>query len=324
MRVSLITTVLNEEKMIGEFLNSVFNQTRLPDEIIIVDAASTDSTVSIIQSSKYPLSSEASKIQNYNLKFKVFIKPGNRAVGRNEAIKHATGDIIVCTDGDCVLDKDWVKNIIKPFTDKKVDVVAGYYSAKPNSIFQKCLVPYVLVMEDKINPHTFLPASRSMAFRKKVWDEVGGFPEDFSSNEDFVFANKIKRQDYNIVIAKDAVVYWRPRKNLKEAIIMFFQFAYGDMEAGIIRLRVKILFIRYFLGIFIFIFALFSRSFFVIEIIILSITAYFIWSIIKNYRYVKDIRACYVLPMLQLSSDAAVISGTIGGGIKRWGTHKKQ
>ena len=50
MRVSVIATVLNEGPSIRVLLDSVLNQTRAPDEVIIVDGGSTDDTVQIIES----------------------------------------------------------------------------------------------------------------------------------------------------------------------------------------------------------------------------------------------------------------------------------
>ena len=170
MKVSFITTVYNEENTIVQLLDSLSKQSRMPDEIIIVDGMSTDGTVD--------------KIKNYNSKFKIIQKKGNRAVGRNEAIKSSSGDVIVCSDAGCLLDKDWVKNIIEPFKNKEINVVAGYYKGLPQNIFQKCIVPYVLMMPDRVHPKNFLPATRSIAFRKSIWEKVGGFPEKFSHNED--------------------------------------------------------------------------------------------------------------------------------------------
>ena len=47
--VSIITTILNEEDNISDFLNSILNQTISPDEVIIVDGGSKDGTWSYLQ-----------------------------------------------------------------------------------------------------------------------------------------------------------------------------------------------------------------------------------------------------------------------------------
>ncbi|QQG40485.1 MAG: glycosyltransferase [Candidatus Levyibacteriota bacterium] len=311
MKISFISTVYNEEKTIGWMLESLAKQTRMPDEMIIVDGDSTDSTLSVIFNFQFSIFNQNTK--NKFSKIKILTKKGNRAVGRNEAIRNATGDIIVCSDAGCQLDKDWVKNIVKPFENPKVDVVAGYYAAKPQSIFQKCLVPYVLVMPDKIDPKNFLPASRTMAFRKSIWEKVGGFPERYSHNEDYVFAKKLKHIGVNIVFAKDAIVYWMPRKNLKQAFIMFFRFAFGDAEARIFRPKVFLIFVRY-LFVFFLIFLLIGFQLYAIRYTLYAMfLLYVTWSVWKNYKYVADWRAIVILPILQITADIAVILGTIWG-----------
>ena len=50
MKSSFITTVFNEENNIEAFIDSVLNQTKSPDEIIIVDGGSTDKTLEILKS----------------------------------------------------------------------------------------------------------------------------------------------------------------------------------------------------------------------------------------------------------------------------------
>lgn len=310
MKVSFITTVYNEETTISALLESVFKQSKLPDEIIIVDGGSSDRTVTKIKSEKL-------KIKNYDGKFKIIVKKGNRAVGRNEAIGNASNEIIVCSDAGCILDKNWVKNIIEPFNDPKVDVVAGYYKGKPKNIFQKCLVPYVLVTEDKLNPAEFLPATRSMAFKKSVWKKVGGFDEKYSHNEDYVFAQKLKKTGTNIIFEGNAVVYWIPRKNIKDAFIMFFRFAVGDSEAKILRLKVALIFTRYLIGAYLLFFGVIEKSYLLLYGTLISIALYLAWSVFKNYKYVNNYKAILFLPILQFVSDAAVLLGTSMGFLKR-------
>ena len=50
MKISIVIPVFNVEKYIGECLESVINQTRKPDEVIIVDDSSTDDSAEICKS----------------------------------------------------------------------------------------------------------------------------------------------------------------------------------------------------------------------------------------------------------------------------------
>lgn len=320
MKISFVATVFNEEKTVVSLLDSLFKQTKMPDEIVIVDGGSRDGTVSTI--SEFTSEESKSKLShhprwvNKKIKFIALIKKGNRAVGRNEAIKNATGDIIVCSDAGCILDKDWVKNITEPFKVQKTDIVAGYYKGIAKTIFQKCLIPYVLVMEDKVDPENFLPASRSMAFKKLIWERVGGFPEDLSHNEDYAFANKLKEINARMVFEKDAIVYWTPRENLKEAFIMFFRFALGDVESGIVRPKVILLFSRYLTGLGLVVSFLVLKLPLIVNTLLIILVFYIAWSILKNFKYVSHWEAIIYLPLLQLTSDIAVLLGTSWGLLK--------
>lgn len=320
MRVAFITTVLNEEKNILSLLKSVLSQTRRPDEVIIVDGESKDNTLAIIHKWASKIRSE-----DFRKKVKVFIKKGNRSLGRNEAIKRTSCEIIACSDSGCVLDKNWLRNIRKSFQRKNVEVVAGYYKGLTKSVFEKSLLPYVLVMPDKVKTDNFLPATRSMAFKKDTWERVGGFPQNLSNNEDYVFARKLRKIGAKIVFRKNALVYYKPRQNIVEAFLMFFRFAKGDSEAGILRPKVVLIFIRYAILVWFLIYAYSIKLFFILEVIFYILILYVIWAIWKNYRYVNDREAFLFLPLIQITSDIAVILGTTTGFLKEvWDTQKKR
>lgn len=330
---SLILTVYNEEKTIERFLESILKQSVLPSEVVIVDGGSSDQTALKVKSEKLRF-----KKKNIDLIFKV--KVGNRSVGRNEAIRLARSDIILITDAGCELDKNWVREISRPFgkvesfdyaqsrfdrdQDGGVDVVAGYYKGKAETAFEKALIPYVLVMPDRVDPQTFLPATRSMAIRKKVWQEAGRFDEKYSHNEDYVFANHLKDIGARIVFQKSAVVYWYPRSTMSAAYHMFWRFAYGDLEAGILRRKVIFIFVRYIVAIVGLLYCFIAISDVLLTTCyILLTTSYIVWAVAKNYTYVRDMRGALWLPVLQIISDVAVISGTIQGGVKRrWDIQK--
>jgi glycosyltransferase involved in cell wall biosynthesis len=310
LKTTFIVTVFNEEQTIVKLLDSLYQQTQKPDEIVIVDGGSTDNTFSKINSYK-------PKRGNIKIPLKVRIKKGNRSVGRNEAIRLASNEIIFCSDSGNILDKNWIKYLTKPFIDNSVDVVAGYYKGKASNVFQKAVIPYALVMPDKVHPENFLPATRSVAFTKAIWKKVGKFDESLSHNEDYIFARKLKKTGAKIVFQKDAIVYWIPRNNLKQTFIMFWRFAFGDAEAGAFRDNVLLLFARYFFGCYFLLLCGLYKSLSGLLVAFIFVVLYIIWSITKNFRYVNDKKAFVILPILQFTADTAVLSGTVLGCIKK-------
>lgn len=309
LKISFITTVLNESKTIEALLESLLTQTKMPDEIVIVDGGSSDDTIEKIKKEKL-------KFKNVK-DFKVLVKKGNRASGRNEAIEKASGKIILCSDSGCILDKNWIKNISEPFFNSKIDIVSGFYLPITNNTFQKCLASYTCVMESNVDPNNYLPSSRSIAFKKSAWEKVRGYPERFDTCEDLIFAKKMKKENLVFKFSKDALVYWPQRKNLLEAFKQFFNYAEGDGEGLYFRFQTPFLFARYILGFVLLIFVMRSRLVNLEIAFLFLFFLYLFWSIVKNYKYVKKIDAFFILPTLQLISDIAVLSGTTTGMIKR-------
>jgi len=303
MTVSLIVTILNEQKYILSLLNSFLSLSVKPDEIIIVDGGSTDQTVQLIKSWQ----------KENKLKLVLLQKKGNRSVGRNLAISKAKNDWIAITDAGCTLQKEWLAQLI--WSSKGSDVVAGYYVGRFKTNFQQAVIPYALVMPDRVDKNIFLPATRSMMIKKSVWQKIGGFDENLSDNEDYDFAIKIKKAGYKIKFAAKAMVEWIPRSNFLSFLKMIYRFAKGDTYALIFRPKVLLIFVRYLLAILITLgISLFSLKA-AIALIVIGLIAYSLWAIKKNYLYVKD--GWYFLPLLQIGSDLAVMMGSFLGLVQK-------
>ncbi len=208
MKVSLICTVKNEEDNIRQFMNSIIHQTRKPDEFIIVDGGSTDNTYNILK--------EYAKKYKW---IKVYqVKGANISEGRNYAIKRSKYDIIAVCDAGTKYKKDWLEKLVAGFNGQ---VSFGIDKPLAKTKFQKILGRKLC--------HKFKEgSSRNMIFLKKIWEEVGGYPEDLFIGEDSVFDEKIKRKGYKISIVKDAVCYWQMRKNIKELKKQFYNYGFWD------------------------------------------------------------------------------------------------
>src|SRR5258705_12845087 len=118
--ISLIATVLNEGESIHRLMRSLVTQTRLPDEIVIVDGGSHDNTVAIIQS------------YADRLLLRVLVEPGcNISQGRNRAIAAAQGDVIAVTDAGVEVAPDWLEKITCPLVeDTSCHVVGGFFNVE--------------------------------------------------------------------------------------------------------------------------------------------------------------------------------------------------
>jgi len=305
-QVTIVVTVLNEIRDISLLLQALFEQTVSPHEIIIVDGGSIDGTFEFLK-----------KTERTNTSLKVISRQGNISQGRNAGIRLAKTEWIACTDAGCIPKKNWLSELLKAAESDnssrgtQPDVVAGYYFGLPTTAFESAVVPFVLVQPDQFDPNTFLPATRSMLFRKNVWETIGGFREDLEVSEDYVFAQQVKKYGFKMVATSKALVGWRPRSNLQAFVRMVYQQARYDELGGVRRRKVDLLFARYLVGLLLLATAMMLHSKQLLFFMVLVVFAYLFWSIYKHKSHVP--KGWVWLPVLQLSSDVAVLLGTSSG-----------
>ncbi len=225
MPVSLIATVRNEEETIADLLDSILEQTRRPDEVVINDGGCTDRTMEIVEGyrQRLPLRTTAGG--------------ENISQGRNRAIRAAASPFIACTDAGLRLDRRWLEEIVSPLERGEAGLVAGFFRAAPHSPFERILGAVNYPRLEEIEPARFLPAGQSLAFRREVWEAVGGFPEDLPYCEDLVFARRAQRMGFRQAFAPAAVVHFRPRSSFPALFRQYRNYAYGDGLAGLWSLR---------------------------------------------------------------------------------------
>jgi len=235
MPVTLVATVLNEGESIRRLVDSIAAQQRPPDEVILCDGGSTDNTVSVL------------KEYAGRLPLRVIEKAGaNISQGRNAAIQAATHDLIAVTDAGVRLEADWLGKIIAPMENEpQVSVVSGFFQSDPHTAFEIALGATTLPEVGEINPATFLPSSRSVAFRRWAWEAVGGYPEWLDFCEDLILDFRLKAAFGAFAFAPDAVAHFRPRQTLGAFMRQYFQYARGDGKAGLYFRRHMIRYLTY-------------------------------------------------------------------------------
>jgi glycosyltransferase involved in cell wall biosynthesis len=239
LKVSLITTVLNEVELLDSWLESIHRQTRQPDEIVIVDAGSSDGTIERLESL------EASQ----TLPVRLFVVPGaNISQGRNKAIEEARNDVIAATDAGTLLDENWLERLVQPLSDVTIDVSSGFYRPAGRNDFERVLASVIVPRLSEIDPETFLPSSRSVAFRREAWRSVDGYPEWLLVVEDLVFDMDLRKTGANFVFVPDAIASWYPRPTLKSFFKQYRNYARGDGHARILGRRHIARYSAYFWG----------------------------------------------------------------------------
>lgn len=221
--VSIVMTVLNVESTIKECLESLvsLDYPKVRYEIVIVDGISKDRTKEIIM--KFAEMHDNPKINFYE-------KAGSIGTGRNEALRFAKGDFIAITDGDMVVDKAWLKELMAAF-DEGVAGVGGPNNNADDDPLTKCLSsldiqgpsndvvpmfsenPYSREFTSKTDIYTTV--CRNTCYRKSVLEEVGGFDETLIGAEDPELNMKILKKGYSLGYTPKAVVYHHHRSTLK-------------------------------------------------------------------------------------------------------------
>ena len=329
MNISVCITVLNEEGSIGKLLASLAQQTKKADEIIVVDGGSQDKTVEIIK-----------HYQKKDRSIKLLKEKCSRARGRNLAVEMARNEVIAMTDAGCVARRDWLEKITEPLfhlggakayprgvcMDSSeaevrntprgctggVDVVAGFYKMVAKNSMQEAMKAFLGILPQKFDVD-FLPSTRSVAFRKFIWEEVGGFEEKQKNTaEDTFFNYKFLKMNKKISRVKDAIVEWGMPGSIYEVGRKIYEYARGDAKTkifffpgkGLASHNIKAIFVilRYLLGLILLILGISQPVLLVILVIL------FLLYLFRAFR-----KAGLWGIILQIISDIAVMSGFASG-----------
>jgi glycosyltransferase involved in cell wall biosynthesis len=222
VKVSLCLTTYNDAEKIPAFMAAINQQTRPPDEMIVVDGGSTDETPRLF--SKW-----VRVVVNDTCNIAHCASPVAR--GRNHAIRLATGEVIVVTNVDCVPDRFWIERLVDPFTHW-AQVVGGMVESGAQTKFERLSAKIILPAAEGL---AYDPSSRNIAFRKGMWKDIGGYPELTLTAEDTFFNHKLREWGVKFYFVPDAIVTWRPRPNMRDLLKQVYRYSKGDAICGLNR-----------------------------------------------------------------------------------------
>jgi glycosyltransferase involved in cell wall biosynthesis len=306
MKVSLVTTVKNEAATAPGLIRSIVEQSRRPNEWLVVDGGSTDGTVEIF-------AAEPSCT--------VFSEDGNIARGRNAGVDRAQGSVIAVIDGGCAAAPDWLERLVAPLESGAADIAAGTTSPRIERPFEAA--QWVLLDQfghPRLGILKSAVSSRSLAFSRRAWERCP-YPEWLDHSEDTWLVEQWRRLDLRMTRVPDAVVQWCLRPTLASWIRQHDRYMRGQGQAGLYGPRhlTRMLFYAVLL-------ALVGGGVLSPGLLLASAAAWGVYAVATLVRFPGAtagrafgfrIATLAWLPVMLLTMDAAKITGYLGGRIDR-------
>jgi glycosyltransferase involved in cell wall biosynthesis len=209
--VSVIIPIYNGESDLPELLKCLRSQTYPPDrvEYLLVDNGSSDRTLEILQSQPQIQALRETEIQS-------------SYAARNTGIRAAKGSIIAFTDADCRPSPEWLTELVQPFVEPIVGLVAGEIKALPgHTLLERYADRHETLSQKHTLAHSFCPYGQTanLAVRREIFAEVGLFRPYLTTGGDADLCWRILRQEntsWELKFAAAAIVQHRHRTTLEE------------------------------------------------------------------------------------------------------------
>ncbi len=208
--VSVIIPTYNRSDMVCECVESIFNSTYSNLEMIVVDNCSTDDTCQAIR-------------KHWGDRVKLIELEENlmAAGGRNEGIKHATGDYLLFVDNDNIVEADMIELLVEAmegddsiglvgplsinrYRDNTIWLASGdyqFFSSRPKTLHSGCR-PEDVPLKKR---YSTCYSPNIMMVRRAAMDAVGGFDRSyFAMYEEADLGYRIKNAGYTEYIITDA------------------------------------------------------------------------------------------------------------------------
>lgn len=226
--VSIVIPTKNNGNILEKCLYSIqnLNYPKEEVEVIIVDGHSTDDTVEV--ATRHGC--------------KVFYESvGTIGGARNIGVENSNGKYIVFTDSDCVVEPDWLRELIAPLKNTNAVSVGGpNITPEDDTEFAKC-AGNALSFLSRVGPRygfysedvreIYHNPTCNSAYRNEVFREVGGFNPRLITCDDEELDYRIRKRGYKILFTPKAKVLHYRRPTWKRFMKMAYNYGIGRMQA---------------------------------------------------------------------------------------------
>lgn len=226
-KISVIIPVKGEWPHLEACLSSILNSNYLNFDIIVVDDG---------------LSGEAIlSLEKYKGKIGILTSGGKGpSYARDLAVKNTDAEFIAFTDSDCIVDKDWLINLLAGFKKYPDAVSCGGKQELPQDtgdfekkvfLFMKktgFLTDYMRMAKNNETIEVHHNASCNVMYKKGAFLKEGGFLENLWPGEDVEFDYRLTRKKYKMVFNPQAIVYHYRPKDLKSFSKMMYRYGWAQ------------------------------------------------------------------------------------------------
>lgn len=212
-KVSVIVPVYNGEADLPELLSCLSSQ-RFPAarvEYLLVDNNSSDRTHDILKAASQETPA-IKQLTEWEIQ--------SSYAARNKGIKAATGEILAFTDVDCRPQPDWLANLIAPFSNPSIGIVAGEIAALPGkTLLEKYADRQDTLSQKHTLAHPFCAYGQTanLAIRRSALEQVGLFRPYLTTGGDADICWRILREtSWQLHFAPTAIVRHRHRQSMEE------------------------------------------------------------------------------------------------------------
>ncbi len=238
MKVQVIIPTYKPDKKLDRNLAMLKKQTHRPDRILLIN------TEKDLFHSKVFDSLPQGEI--VHIRKEEFDHGGTR----NRAAAMCDGDIILLLTQDAIpADQYLIENLIRPFKDPQVCAAYGRQMADSHDNpveaytrrFNYPRESRIKSAEDLpvLGIKTFFCSNVCAAYRKSVYDEMGGFPLHTIFNEDMIFASRLIEAGKKIAYVADARVWHWHNYTAIEQLKRNFDLAVSQVDYGGLFLKVR-------------------------------------------------------------------------------------
>lgn len=231
--------IRNEASFIARSLGAVLAQDYPPDrmEVLVVDGMSTDGTRDRVKSLMRDRSDDSSP------QIKLLDNPKKIVpTALNIGLRHAKGDIIIRVDGHCEIPPDYVRKCVKLLQETEADNVGGLQWSVGENAFAHAVGLATRSPFGAGNAKFRYSSKPSWvdtvylgAYRREVFERVGGFDEELVRNQDDEFNFRLIQAGGKIWLDPDLKVKYYSRSSLRKLWRQYFQ--YGLYKVRVIQKR---------------------------------------------------------------------------------------